>query len=337
MSSQESATWFPRKPKNTSPVSSEEAKSINRVSVIGAGTMGTQIALQCANHGRSVLLYDNRSAAVEQAPARLERLAQDLAAEGLLGSDSPGETLRRIKPSTDLAAAAQTALIIECVPENLELKRNVFKQLGRHCPPETIYVTNTSSFIPSQLAGSCRHPKRLAALHFHLPVAISNVVDLMPHPGTESGVVAALDAFAREIGQVPIHYKQEYHGYIFNSIFGAMQRQALDLVIDGVASFEDIDRSWIGIFKMPIGPFGIFDRIGLDTIAEILGHWAETLNDDAGRRRVEYLKTWTAQGFLGVKSGRGFYRYPSPAYVAPGFLTEGRVSSNSVPPVTGSM
>ena len=89
MSSQESATWFPRKPKNTSPVSSEEAKSINRVSVIGAGTMGTQIALQCANHGRSVLLYDNRSAAVEQAPARLERLARDLAAEGLLGSDSP--------------------------------------------------------------------------------------------------------------------------------------------------------------------------------------------------------------------------------------------------------
>ena len=79
---------------------------------------------------------------------------------------------------------------------------------------------------------------------------------LMPHPGTDLAVVAALDAFAREIGQVPIHYKREYHGYIFNSIFGAMRRQALDLVIEGVASVEDIDRSWMGIYKMTIGPFG---------------------------------------------------------------------------------
>jgi 3-hydroxybutyryl-CoA dehydrogenase len=132
--------------------------------------------------------------------------------------------------------------------------------------------------------------------------------------------------FAREIGQIPIHYKQEYHGYIFNSIFGAMQRQALDLVIERVASFEDIDRSWMGIFKMPIGPFGMFDQIGLDTIAEILGHWAETLNDDASRRRVEYLKAWMAQGFLGAKSSRGFYRYPSPAYVGSGFLSGEKVS-----------
>ena len=129
-----------------------------------------------------------------------------------------------------MAAAAQAAIIIECVPEILELKKSVFEQLGRHCPPEAIYVTNTSSLVPSQLAGSCPHSERMAALHFHLPVALSNVVDLMPHPGTDPTVVAALDAFAREIGQIPIHYKQEYHGYIFNSIFGAMQQQALDLV-----------------------------------------------------------------------------------------------------------
>jgi 3-hydroxybutyryl-CoA dehydrogenase len=267
------------------PVSPEQVQKINRILVVGAGTMGTQIAVQCASHGRLVFLYDNIRAVMEQAPARLERLAQDLAAKGLLGSSTPRETLRRIEPTTDMAAAAQAAIVIECVPENLELKKSVFEQLGRHCRPETIYVTNTSSLVPSQLSGSCRHPERMAALHFHLPVATSNVVDLMPHPGTDPGVVAALDAFAREIGKVPIHYKREYHGYIFNSIFGAMQRQALDLVIQGIASVEDIDRSWMGIYKMPIGPFGMFDRIGLDTIAELLGHWAETLNDDAGGRR----------------------------------------------------
>jgi 3-hydroxybutyryl-CoA dehydrogenase len=201
------------------PSSPEEVQKINRVLVIGAGTMGTQIAVQCASHGRLVFLHDNIRAVVEQAPARLERLAQDLDAKGLLGSSSSRETLRRIEPTSDMAAAAQAAIVIECVPENLELKKSVFEQLGRHCRPETIYVTNTSSLVPSQLAGSCRHPERMAALHFHLPVATSNVVDLMPHPGTDPGVVAALDAFAREVGQVPIHYKREYHGYIFNSIF----------------------------------------------------------------------------------------------------------------------
>jgi 3-hydroxyacyl-CoA dehydrogenase, C-terminal domain len=115
-----------------------------------------------------------------------------------------------------------------------------------------------------------RFPGMNGGTTFHLPVALSNVVDLMPHPGTDPAVVAALDAFAREIGQIPPHYKQEYHGYIFNSIFGAIQRQALDLVIEGVASFEDVDRSWMGIFKMPVGPFWMYDQIGLDTIAEIL-------------------------------------------------------------------
>jgi len=100
----------------------------------------------------------------------------------------------------------------------------------------------------------------MAALHFHLPVAVSNIVDLMPHPGTDPAVVAALEAFARDIGQIPIHCKREYHGYMFNSIFGAMQRQALDLVIAGVASYEEIDRSWIAIFKMPIGPVGMFEQ-----------------------------------------------------------------------------
>jgi 3-hydroxyacyl-CoA dehydrogenase len=190
-----------RNPNASSLVSPEEVQKTNRVLVIGAGTMGTQIAVQCASHGRLVFLYDNIRAVMEQAPARLERLAQDLAAKGLLGSSSSRETLRRIEPATDMAAAAQAAIVIECVPENLELKKSVFEQLGRHCRPETIYVTNTSSLVPSQLAGSCRHPERMAALHFHLPVATSNVVDLMPHLGTDPGVVAALDAFAREIGK----------------------------------------------------------------------------------------------------------------------------------------
>ena len=298
-------------------------QQIDTVLIIGAGTMGREIGLQCARYGVRVFLYDSSSPALEQASTQLQQAAQKLEATAKL---APGDTraiLQRIGMRSDLLAAAEADLVIECVPENLALKRRVFEQIGEHCRPETILATNTSSLIPSQVASSCRYPQKLAALHFHLPVAISNIVDLMPHPGTEPAVVESLDAFARKIGQIPIHYAHESHAYIFNSIFGAMQRQAIDLVIQGVATFENVDRSWMGIFRMPIGPFGMFDGIGLDSIAEILNHWAETLDDDAGRRRVAFLKGWTDQGFTGAKAQHGFYTYPDPAYARPGFLAGG--------------
>ena len=270
--------------------------------IIGAGSMGREIGLQCTRHGVDVTLHDVSPNVLAEAAAHFRAAGQPLAT------------------STDLRAAVDADLVIECIPENLALKRRIFAQVGEHARPQTILATNTSSLLPSQLAASCPYPGRLAALHFHLPVATSNIVDLMPHPGTDPEVVASLDAFARRIGQVPIHYARESHGYIFNSIFGAMERQAMDLVINGTATFEDVDRSWMGIFRMPIGPFGMFDGIGLDSLAEVLRHWAETLDDEAGRRRVAFLQRWVDQGFLGRKSGRGFYAYPDPGYARPGFI-----------------
>ena len=296
-------------------------QTIHRVLVVGAGTMGREIGLQCARHGVHACLYDSSPQALEQAALHFRQTTGKLETTGQWERGQAQAILQQIETRSDLRAAAEADLVIECVPENLALKKRVFAQLGEHCRPETLLATNTSSLLPSQLAASCRHPEKLAALHFHLPVAVSNVVDLMPHPGTDPGVVASLDAFARRIGQIPIHYAREYHGYIFNSIFGAMQRQALDLVIQEVATVENVDRSWMGIFKMPIGPFGMFDGIGLDSLAEVLNHWAEALHDDAGRRRVAFLRRWTDQGFLGTKSQRGFYTYPSPAFARPGFLT----------------
>ena len=173
------------------------------------------------------------------------------------------------------------------------------------------------------LVDSCVNPSRLAALHFHLPVWTSNVVDLMPHPGTDPLVVEALSRFAHRIGQIVITYKKETHGYIFNSLFGAMQRQALDLVMGGFASVEDVDRARIRIFKMPIGPFGMMDQIGLDTIQRITLFWARALNDSMGEQRAAFLERLTAQGFCGAKISRGFYTYPDPAYAQPDFLQKG--------------
>ncbi len=281
---------------------SKPVREIRRVLIVGAGWMGREIGLQCARHGVEVTLYDVTPSALEGAAAHLR------------AAGHPVET------RTDLHAAGETDLVIECVPENLELKRQVFAQLSEHSRPETILATNTSSLVPSQFADSCRYPGRLAAMHFHLPVAICKIVDLMPHPGTDPDVVPSLDAFTRRIDQVPIRYAREHHGYIFNSIFGAMERQAMDLVIDGVATLEDVDRSWMGVFCTRIGPFGMFDGIGLDSLLEVIRHWAEALDDEAGRRRVEFLRRWVDQGWLGHKTGRGFYTYPNPAYKRRGFV-----------------
>jgi 3-hydroxybutyryl-CoA dehydrogenase len=129
-----------------------------------------------------------------------------------------------------------------------------------------------------------------------------------------------LNKFALSIGQIPIIYKKESHGYIFNALFGAMQRQALDLVIGGVASLEDVDRAWMGIFKMSIGPYGMMDQIGLDTTLRVTAHWARVLDDQAAEQRAAFLEKLTSQGFLGAKTNRGFYTYPDPAYLRPGFL-----------------
>ncbi|MEI9998448.1 MAG: FAD-dependent oxidoreductase [Verrucomicrobiota bacterium] len=153
-------------------------QAIRSVFIIGAGTMGCEIALQCARHGVRVVLHDAAPKALEQAEARLKAIAHGLRVD-------VREALARISTSADVAPAAEADLIIEAVPENLELKRRIFAEVSAVCRPEAILATNTSSLIPSQLAASCRHPGRLAAFHFHLPVAISTVVDVMPHPGTD--------------------------------------------------------------------------------------------------------------------------------------------------------
>jgi len=299
-------------------------RDIQNILVLGAGTMGKQIAVQCAGHGRQVALYDIDSAVLSRAQDQLAGIVGWLTAQGHIQPGERSSLLEKIKIEPDCTSAASCAdLVIESVFEDVEAKQRAFREVGPHCPDQTIYTTNTSSFTASMFVQSCTRPDRLAALHFHLPVWTANVVDLMPHPGTDPVVVETLNKFALSIGQIPIIYKKESHGYIFNALFGAMQRQALDLVIGGVASLEDVDRAWMGIFKMSIGPYGMMDQIGLDTTLRVTAHWARALNDQAAEQRAAFLEKLTSQGFLGAKTNRGFYTYPDPAYLRPDFLQTG--------------
>lgn len=290
---------------------------IRRVLVVGAGTMGGQIALQCAMHGFEVALYDVSAAALERGMRAIGRMAQHLATEGRLADD----TLDKISPVTDLATAAAVAdLVSESVPEDPALKGRVFAELNALCPPRTIFTTNTSTLLPSMFAEASGRPGRLVALHFHLPVWDANVADVMAHPGTDPQVVEAVVAFARRIGQIPIVSGRESSGYVFNAMLSALNDAALALAASGVAAVADVDRAWMGIMKMPVGPFGIMDAVGLDTVWKIIDYWAGVRDDPRLRANAAFVKGYLDQGRLGRKSGGGFYDYPDPAYGRPGFL-----------------
>lgn len=290
---------------------------INHILIIGAGTMGGQIALQCAMHDLNVSLYDNSAANLETGLARVRSYVRHLTAEGR----TTAAVLDRITPVTDLAAAAATAdLVSESVPEDPALKGRVFAELNALCPSRTIFTTNTSTLLPSMFADAGGRPERLLALHFHLPVWIANVVDVMPHPDTDPTVVVAVEAFARRIGQIPIVIHKEQPGYVFNTMLNALLGAALELAANGVAGVEDIDRAWMGIMKTPTGPFGIMDAIGLDTVWKITDFWARRTNDPQMQANADFVREYLDRGRMGQKGDRGFYDYPEPAFRQPGFV-----------------
>lgn len=294
--------------------------NIQRILIVGAGTMGQQIGLQCAMHGYQVTLYDLAPEMLAAATEQLKAYADHLTAAGRLSQVEAGTALSRISATTDPTLAAQADLLSESVPEDPALKGQVLAQFNQLCPPHTIFTTNTSMLLPSMFAEATGRPAQFAALHFHQVVWESNVVDIMPHPGAAAETVELLRQFAQRIGQIPIVLQKENYGYVFNSMLGALNRVAIGLAAKDVASIEDIDRAWMGIMKMPIGPMGILDLIGLKTAWDITAYWAKTLNDPELQTNADFLKQYVDQGWLGVKTGRGFYSYPEPAYQQPGFL-----------------
>jgi 3-hydroxybutyryl-CoA dehydrogenase len=297
-------------------------EDIRRVLVIGAGTMGQEIGFISAVYGYHVTIYDIDPKMLEVAIQVVRSYAGQLVNDGRLTADESDGVLRRIATTTNPKDAAEEAdLISESVPENPKLKGQVFAQFNTLCPKRTIFTTNTSTLLPSQFAKETGRPTQFAALHFHPHTWISNVVDIMPHPGTSPETIRLIIEFARKIGQIPIVLQKETHGYVFNAMLSAINREAMTLVANGIASVEDVDRAWMGIMKTQIGPFGIMDGIGLDTVWDITEYWAKKLLVDRQlRKNADFVKQYVDKGRLGVKTGHGFYDYPNPAYLQPDFI-----------------
>lgn len=301
----------------------ESAEDIHSVLVVGAGTMGSQIALQCALCGLGVTLYDVDRAKLDEARGRMSgEYAASLTGLGLREAETVRKVIDGIEFTTDAAvAAAEADLVSESIPERPELKARVFGMFDGLCPERTLFATNSSTLLPSMIAEGTGRPDRFCAMHFHIYVWVANVVDIMPHPGTAPEVAEILRQFALRIGQVPIVLKKEQVGYVFNTMLCALNDAALGLVADGVASVDDVDRAWMGVMKTPIGPLGILDFVGLDTAMTITEYWAERTGNKRLVSNGQLLRSYVEAGRLGMKNGKGFYDYPAPRYADEDFVS----------------
>ncbi|BBO74678.1 3-hydroxybutyryl-CoA dehydrogenase [Desulfosarcina widdelii] len=295
---------------------------VKRILAIGAGTMGHQIGFLCALHGYDVVVYDVNDDFLAAARRRVDRLADRFIARKRLAEEQKESLLARMAYTSDAeAAAAKADIVTESVPEDPALKGKIFGQFNRLCPERTIFTTNTSSLVPSMFAEATGRPDRFLAFHFH-DIQLTDVVDVMPHPGTSPESLELVQAFARRLDQTVILLERENFGYVFNAMLSDLFKSALTLAAKGVAAVEDIDRAWMGVLQAPMGPFGMMDSVGLTTVWKISDYWAKATDDAQLAANAAFLKVLIDDGRLGKKSGAGFYSYPKPLFQQPGFSSQ---------------
>lgn len=312
---------------NTSPIAT--------VGIVGAGFMGAQLALHIAAHGYPV-------AVVDQAPDALTRLRRGHEEEldrrlaaGTLSADERAAVLGRIRASTDLTAGVGDAdLVIEAVPERLDLKRAVFGELDRLCLHRTILATNSSSIRVSHIEDATGRPDRVLNAHFYPPVWQRPMVELMRGSETSDETIGRVRRFAQSVGLTPLLVRKESTGFLFNRVWRAIKRETLHLVDEGVATVDDVDRAWMICMGMPVGPFGLMDAVGLDVVLDI----EQVYHAESGEPRdapPRLLTDKVVAGDLGIKTGRGFYRYPNPAYQDPAWR-QGDIDAAGAAPEEGA-
>ncbi|MFD4357984.1 3-hydroxyacyl-CoA dehydrogenase [Nocardia sp. NPDC058518] len=280
---------------------------IRKVTVLGTGVLGSQIAFQTAFHGFDVTAYDIDDAALTAARTRFDELAtvyqQDVA-----GADASNTTATAagITLTADLAtAAAEADLIIEAVPEVLEIKRDLYGKLGALAPERTVFATNSSTLLPSDIVDYTGRPDRFLALHFANHVWKFNTAEVMGTDRTDPAVFAAVVEFAKAIGMVPIELHKEKAGYVLNSLLVPFLNSGIELAAGGYAEPAAVDETWRIATGAPMGPFQILDIVGLTTPYNILINGGETQKKLAAWLKENYID----KGKLGAATGEGFYRY----------------------------
>ena len=292
--------------------------AIRRVGIVGAGTMGRRIAFGCVVRGVSACLFDVSKDARNAAITQVQALIVKREKKRLLTAGASKSATRRLSIAASLEqCVSDVDLVIETVPENLELKKKVLEEVGRYTSPSALIATNTSSIPGSRLAPSTGRPEKFFNANFGGPD--DRKVEVMGHPGTAPETLAVALGWLRSLGLIPIVVQRENLGYATNRVWRAVKKEVLHLLDGGYITAENMDRGWMLDWDTPIGPCGLMDKIGLDVVRDIeLTYFRET--GDPSDEPPPLLQRMIREGKLGVKSGEGFYKYPRPAYQQPAWL-----------------
>ena len=281
--------------------------NLHNIGVIGAGTMGNGIAQVCALAGFHVTLLDISDSALQKAMATVSKNLDRQIAKDSLSEAQKLAALGRIRTSTDYASLAEAQLVIEAATENLDLKLRVLQQIAAQVSVECVIASNTSSLSITQLAASVVAPERFIGLHFFNPVPVMGLIEVIRGLQTSDATHALAIDLATRLGKVAITAGNR-PGFVVNRILVPMINEAILVLQEGLASAEDIDAGMRLGCNQPIGPLALADLIGLDTLLAILQSFYDGFNDSK-YRPAPLLKEMVAAGYLGRKSGRGFYAY----------------------------
>ncbi len=280
---------------------------IERVGVVGAGTMGNGIAQACAVAGIDVVMIDVAQAAVDRGLAAVDASLGRLQKKDKITAEARTAALGRIRGTTDYGALAGSGLIIGAATENLELKLRILRDIDKLAGSDALIASNTSSISITALAAVVNRPERFLGMHFFNPVPMMALVELIRGLQTSDETVATARGFAERLGKTPITVKNS-PGFVVNRILCPMINEAIFALQEGLASAEDIDNGMRLGCNHPIGPLALADMIGLDVMLAVMNVFYADFNDPK-YRPAPLLKEMVAAGYLGRKSKRGFYRY----------------------------
>lgn len=283
--------------------------NIHRITVIGAGAMGSQIAMVAALAGYTTDLVDIAPEQVQRAEHQLrERMQRDVDKNRRDAGDVDAAFARLTFTTDRDACAASSDLVIEAAVEELGVKRQLFAELDKTCPPHTILTTNSSNIVSSRVADVTGRPEKVCNFHFFNPALVMECVEVVPHAGTSPETVATAVAVAESLGKQPVQLKKETPGFVANRLLAALRAEALTLYEEGVADFKDIDVAAKTALRHPLGPFELMDMVGIDVVYLIRLAEYEQTGDPDSLPRPAITELYEA-GRYGRKTGQGWYSY----------------------------
>ncbi|MFJ7731805.1 3-hydroxyacyl-CoA dehydrogenase [Lysinibacillus sp. NPDC097231] len=279
---------------------------VNSISIIGAGIMGRGIAYTAAISGYTVTLHDISTTSLQRAQQEIEQIARQSMTKGFISTQQQ-QAVEQIQYTTSIEQAATNAeLVIEAVVERIEVKTTIFKQLDTLCPPETILATNTSSLSPTEIGCQTNRPHKVLAMHFFNPVHKMKLIEIIRGLDTSDETVKTIKQIAKQMQKesVEVH---EFPGFVTSRMNALIGNEAMNMLMEGVASAEDIDKAIKLGLNHPMGPLEMGDLVGLDTRLRTLEYLHKTLGEKY--RPSPILVKYVKAGRLGRKTGKGFYNY----------------------------